>query len=240
MKRGNIFILSAPSGAGKSSVLSSLIEMEKNITTSVSHTTREPRGNEKNGLDYYFVSKSRFLEMAEDGEFLEFAEVFGNLYGTSKKAIAEKQEKGLDVILEIDWQGANQLMALDSDITSILLPNSDLNLGLGATVGKKLIGIGKVNPTHPEQWQFVDRPIAIQQFFGADHGLSAEGAQASYLLPVEFFSQVELGLIIDIFLFSKKILKSENISKPLAIIITWFIKKLLIQYDEARSLPKRK
>ncbi len=125
MKRGNLFVLSAPSGAGKSSVLSSLIETERNITTSVSHTTRKPRGNEKNGLDYYFISRSRFLEMVEDGEFLEFAEVFGNLYGTSKRAIAEEQEKGLDVILEIDWQGAIQLMALDPDITSIfLLPPS--------------------------------------------------------------------------------------------------------------------
>ncbi len=125
MRRGNLFVLSAPSGAGKSSVLSSLIEMEKTITTSVSHTTRKPRGSEKNGLDYYFISRSRFLEMAENEEFLEFAEVFGNLYGTSKRAIAEKQEKGLDVILEIDWQGAAQLMKLDSDITSIfLLPPS--------------------------------------------------------------------------------------------------------------------
>ena len=125
MKRGNLFVLSAPSGAGKSSVLSSLIELEKTITTSVSHTTRKPRGSEKNGLDYYFISRSRFLEMAENDEFLEFAEVFGNLYGTSKRAIAEQQEKGLDVILEIDWQGATQLMALDSDITSIfLLPPS--------------------------------------------------------------------------------------------------------------------
>ena len=109
----------------RDSVLSSLIEKEKTITTSVSHTTRKPRGNEKNGFDYYFVSRSRFLEMAEDGDFLEFAEVFGNLYGTSKRAIAEQQEKGLDVILEIDWQVATQLMALDSDITSIfLLPPS--------------------------------------------------------------------------------------------------------------------
>lgn len=79
------------------------------------------------------------------------------------------------------------------DPVRLWFPNADTNLGLGALIGKKKLGIGKVNPLHPEQWKFVDRPIAVQQFLGGDEGLAAEGAQLSHLLPVPFFSQVELG-----------------------------------------------
>ncbi len=133
MKRGNLFILSAPSGAGKTTLLSSLISKENTITTSVSHTTRAPRGEESDGREYYFVSKPDFLGMVRNGEFLEYAEVFGNLYGTSKHEIAKKQNQGLDVVLEIDWQGAKKLMASYPEIISVfLLPPSlaDLKIRL--------------------------------------------------------------------------------------------------------------
>jgi guanylate kinase len=109
MKQGTLYIVSAPSGAGKTSLLKALIDSDDGIRVSVSHTTRPMRPGEVDGGDYHFVEKSAFLEMVEAGAFLEHAEVFGNFYGTSESGVRELLAQGRDVVLEIDWQGARQV-----------------------------------------------------------------------------------------------------------------------------------
>jgi len=109
MSRGNLFIISAPSGAGKSTILKKLLAMVPNLAFSVSHTTRCPRPGEINGREYHFVDRPAFEGMRADEAFLEWAEVHGNLYGTSRKGIEAQQAKGFDVFLDIDVQGARQL-----------------------------------------------------------------------------------------------------------------------------------
>ncbi len=109
MSRGNLFIISAPSGAGKSTILKKLLAAVPNLAFSVSHTTRAPRPGESNGREYHFVDRPSFEGMRADQAFLEWAEVHGNLYGTSRAAIEAQQAKGIDVFLDIDVQGAKQL-----------------------------------------------------------------------------------------------------------------------------------
>ncbi len=106
MNQGKIFILSAPSGAGKTTLLKKVMAEIEGVVFSVSHTTRPPRPGERNGVDYHFVSRDDFLTMRDGGQFLESAEVHGNLYGTSRKMVLEQTRAGLDVILDIDVQGA--------------------------------------------------------------------------------------------------------------------------------------
>jgi guanylate kinase len=128
---GNLFIISAPSGAGKTSLVQSLLKHDPHIELSVSYTTRDPRNGEQNGRDYHFVSRETFLEMAKRGEFLESAEVYGNLYGTSQNWIREEIARGRDLLLEIDWQGATQVRRLFPDCISIfILPPSRAELEL--------------------------------------------------------------------------------------------------------------
>ncbi|OGR00677.1 MAG: guanylate kinase [Deltaproteobacteria bacterium RIFOXYD12_FULL_55_16] len=109
MSRGKLFVISAPSGAGKSTLLKRLLAELPNLAFSVSHTTRAPRPGESNGREYHFVDRPTFAGMRTDQAFLEWAEVHGNLYGTSRAAIEAQQAKGLDVFLDIDVQGARQL-----------------------------------------------------------------------------------------------------------------------------------
>ncbi|MFH1019698.1 MAG: guanylate kinase [Pseudomonadota bacterium] len=109
MSRGNLFIISAPSGAGKSTILKKLLTKVPNLAFSVSHTTRAPRPGESNGREYHFVDRAAFEGMRTEQAFLEWAEVHGNLYGTSRAAIEAQQAKGIDVFLDIDVQGARQL-----------------------------------------------------------------------------------------------------------------------------------
>lgn len=126
---GNLFIVAAPSGAGKTSLVNALVERHTDIQLSVSHTTRKPREGEVDGQDYHFVSQQTFTEMRSAGEFLESATVFDNSYGTSKKAVQELFAQGLDVILEIDWQGAQQVRKNFNDSTGIfILPPSKATL----------------------------------------------------------------------------------------------------------------
>jgi len=105
---GNLFIVAAPSGAGKTTLVRLLLENDPQIGVSISHTTRQPRQGEENGREYHFVDVPAFLEMVDRGGFLEWAEVHGNYYGTSKQWIASEMAAGRDVLLEIDWQGAQQ------------------------------------------------------------------------------------------------------------------------------------
>ena len=122
---GSLYIISAPSGAGKTSLVQAIISSGRNIQVSVSHTTRKPRPEEKSGLNYFFISKKEFEYMYEAGEFLEHATVFGNLYGTSRKEVGRHLNKGDDLILEIDWQGAAEIRKSDQRIVDIfILPPS--------------------------------------------------------------------------------------------------------------------
>jgi len=122
---GNLFIISAPSGAGKTSLVHALLNINPQIDVSVSYTTRDPRPGEFDGKDYHFVSRETFLAMAKRGEFLESAEVYGNLYGTSQTWISHENTRGRDILLEIDWQGAAQIRRLFPECISVfILPPS--------------------------------------------------------------------------------------------------------------------
>ncbi|MCF7500854.1 MULTISPECIES: guanylate kinase [unclassified Pseudoalteromonas] len=123
--RGNLFILSAPSGAGKSSLISALLNKHSDMKVSVSHTTRSPRPGEENGVHYHFVSVEEFKALIDKNDFFEWAQVFDNYYGTSKKAIETQLDAGIDVFLDIDWQGAQQIRKLVDDVETIfILPPS--------------------------------------------------------------------------------------------------------------------
>lgn len=122
---GNLFILSAPSGAGKSSLINALLAKHHDMQLSVSHTTRAPRAGETDGVHYHFVSVDEFKQLIAQGVFLEWAEVFGNFYGTSRQAIATELAKGRDVFLDIDWQGAQQIRPQVPGVQSVfILPPS--------------------------------------------------------------------------------------------------------------------
>jgi len=125
MNLGKLFIITAPSGAGKTTLVHALVSQDKNLCVSISHTTRPARVGEENGVNYHFIEKSEFTTRLSEGDFLESAEVYGYYYGTSKLWVSEQLNKGLDVILEIDWQGAQQIRKLYPDTCSIfILPPS--------------------------------------------------------------------------------------------------------------------
>jgi len=109
---GNLFVVAAPSGAGKSSLVKALLQLDAHLDVSVSHTTRAPRGQEQHGREYWFVSRDEFMAKVAHGDFFEWAEVHGNLYGTSRASIEERMALGEDVVLEIDFQGALQIKKL--------------------------------------------------------------------------------------------------------------------------------
>ncbi len=124
-KKGNSIIISAPSGAGKTSLVKALIETIPNLYVSISHTTRPKRQYEKDGADYHFVDRSQFLALVANGKFLEYAEVFENYYGTSRDWVESQLSEGKDIILEIDWQGAEQVRKLITPaVTIFVLPPS--------------------------------------------------------------------------------------------------------------------
>jgi len=121
----NLFIISAPSGCGKTSLVEALVKNTKNLCVSISHTTRPPRQDEINGINYYFISINEFEEMIKKNAFVEHAMVFDNHYGSSSKLIKEKLNDGVDVILEIDWQGARQVKKnMPNAISIFILPPS--------------------------------------------------------------------------------------------------------------------
>ncbi|MGS0825731.1 guanylate kinase [Shewanella sp. 0m-8] len=128
--RGNLFIVSAPSGAGKSSLISALLrDQPVDMQVSVSHTTRQPRPGEENGQHYHFVNQDEFKDLIADGAFFEWAEVFGNYYGTSRVTIEQTLAQGIDVFLDIDWQGAQQVKQLMPESIGIfILPPSKTEL----------------------------------------------------------------------------------------------------------------
>jgi guanylate kinase len=137
---GTLFTVSAPSGAGKTSLVNALIESDANLKVSISHTTRAMRPGETNGINYHFVSKETFSDMLEKEAFLEHATVFGNFYGTSKAWVESTLAAGADVILEIDWQGAAQVKQLLPDTVGIFIIPPSLT-----TLRERLEGRGQDN-----------------------------------------------------------------------------------------------
>lgn len=125
MKKGKLYIISAPSGAGKTSLIKKLVPITDKLMVSVSHTTRVQRPGEVNGIDYFFTPVEKFKTLIEQQAFLEYAQVFDNYYGTSQKSVEDNLKQGNDVILEIDWQGAEQIRYILPDVISIfILPPS--------------------------------------------------------------------------------------------------------------------
>ncbi|PCM43120.1 guanylate kinase [Marinobacter sp. ANT_B65] len=118
---GTLFVISAPSGAGKTSLVAEMVRADQKLGVSVSHTTRPMREGEKDGVNYHFVSRAEFEAMISRGEFLEHADVFGNYYGTSMVWVRETLARGHDVILEIDWQGAEQVRRLIPECVSVFI-----------------------------------------------------------------------------------------------------------------------
>ena len=138
---GSLFVISAPSGAGKTSLVHALLQTNLQIDLSVSYTTRPPRAGEIGGKDYHFVSREQFLAMAAQGEFLESAEVYGNLYGTSGTWIAQENARDRDILLEIDWQGAAQVRRLFPECLRIFVLPPSLE-----ALAQRLQGRGKDAP----------------------------------------------------------------------------------------------
>ena len=138
---GNLFVIAAPSGAGKSSLVNALLELDSHLVVSLSHTTRAPRGQEQQGREYHFIDIPAFVAMRDRGEFLEWAEVHGNFYGTSRLWLEGQMQAGQDMLLEIDWQGARQIRQLLPHCWSIfILPPSR------AALETRLSGRGQDNP----------------------------------------------------------------------------------------------
>ena len=127
--RGALFVVSAPSGTGKTTLVKALAERDENVVLSISHTTRSRRRGERDGVDYHFVDAPRFRGMIEEGVFLEHANVFGHLYGTSRDSVYRELNAGRDVVLEIDWQGARQIRdGIHGSVGIFILPPSRASL----------------------------------------------------------------------------------------------------------------
>lgn len=161
---GRLFLVTAPSGAGKSSLVNALLKLEPTLKLSISHTTRQPRPGEENGREYHFVSEGEFLAMRDRDEFLESALVHGNYYGTSRLWIENQMAQGNDVLLEIDWQGARQVrQTFDGVIGIFILPPSIEALewrlhhrGTDSeqTITRRLLGAG-AEMSHAPEFEYV-------------------------------------------------------------------------------------
>jgi guanylate kinase len=160
-RRGLLFVMSSPSGAGKTTLSKKLIEADNNIAMSISVTTRNPRPGEVDGRDYYFISKEKFESMVAAKELLEWANVFGNLYGTPRKPVDDALAKGRDVLFDIDWQGTQQLaQAMEDDLVRlfILPPDADSlrtrligrNQDASAVIAKRMAEAGREISHWPE------------------------------------------------------------------------------------------
>jgi len=178
MQAGQLFIISAPSGAGKTSLVKAVLKADAQVTVSISHTTRTPRPGEQNGREYHFVGVPKFLELVATGEFLEHAQVFDNYYGTSQSSVEQTLTSGLDVILEIDWQGGVQVKRLRPDCRWIfILPPSQ------AALAKRLRGRGQ------------DSEAVIQKRLQAARHEMAHFVEADYLVVNDDFDVAQQELL---------------------------------------------
>jgi len=174
---GTLYIVSAPSGAGKTSLVKSLLESEPEVRLSVSHTTRPPRPGEVNGRSYHFVALADFQRMLEAGEFLESAVIYGNHYGTSQKWIDRERAEGRDVLLEIDWQGAQQVRKLMKAVVSVfIMPPSP------AALEARLKGRGQ------------DSAESIARRLAAARDEMSHASEYDYVIINEDFSRAALDL----------------------------------------------
>lgn len=162
--QGNLFIVSAPSGAGKTSLVRALLEGDRGVRLSVSYTTRPPRPGEVDGIDYYFVGEAEFVEMLARNDFLEHALVYGNRYGTSRARIEALRGEGIDLIFEIDWQGAQTMRAQFPDATSVFIlpPSIDALLNRLRSRGQdseeviaRRLAAAKADMAHVADFQYV-------------------------------------------------------------------------------------
>ena len=178
MNTGSLILVSAPSGAGKTSLVKSVLEADPDIVVCVSHTTRAMREGERNGENYYFIEDTEFDQMIDDGAFLEHADVFGKRYGSSRREVDRCRADGKDVILEIDWQGADQVRGMLADALSIfILPPSMPELE------KRLHGRGQ------------DSASAIQRRLAEAKTDMAQAARYDYLLVNEDFKRTQQDLL---------------------------------------------
>jgi len=164
MTSGNLFIVTAPSGAGKTSLVKALLERDSQIKLSVSYTTRPPRPGETDGKDYHFVIEQKFLEMLERGDFLESAQVYGNRYGTSQPWIESAMRSGTDILLEIDWQGAEQVRKIFPRAIGIFILPPSLEALLARLKGRgqdsgeviaRRLAAAREDIRHVEQFDYV-------------------------------------------------------------------------------------
>jgi guanylate kinase len=185
MKHGRLFVIAAPSGAGKTSLVKALLASDPHLRLSISHTTRKRRATEAEGREYHFVSVPQFEELVQRGEFLEHAKVFDNSYGTSRGFVEEQLRQGNDVILEIDWQGAQQVRrAMPECVTLFILPPSRRalaeRLARRATDSKEIIARrladAAADMSHYREFDYVivnddfDRALADLKRILAGHG----------------------------------------------------------------------
>ena len=178
MNTGSLILVSAPSGAGKTSLVKSVLEADPDIVVCVSHTTRAMREGERNGENYYFIEDTEFDQMIDDGAFLEHADVFGKRYGSSLHEVDRRRADGKDVILEIDWQGADQVRGMLADALSIfILPPSMTELE------KRLHGRGQ------------DSASAIQRRLAEAKTDMAQATRYDYLLVNEDFKRTQQDLL---------------------------------------------
>ena len=176
--RGNLFVVVAPSGAGKTSLVAKLLEREKNVKVSISYTTRAPRAGEENGRDYHFIDRATFEKMIAADEFLEYADVYGNYYGTSRRWIETELEGDHDVLLEIDWQGARQVRKLFPQIAGIFILPPSLD-----ELRKRLQGRGK------------DSPEAIERRMASARNEISHVLEFEYIIVNERFEEALTDLV---------------------------------------------
>jgi guanylate kinase len=175
---GSIFLIAAPSGAGKSSLVKALLARDTQLHLSISHTTRPPRPGEQNGREYHFVSREQFDAMRQSGEFLESAEVYGNGYGTSAQWIRGELAQGNDVVLEIDWQGAQQVRKLFPACIDIFILPPSLEI-----LEQRLIGRGT------DSQEIIDRRLA------AAHEDLSHAREFEYVIINDQFSDAVEDLV---------------------------------------------
>lgn len=175
---GNLFVVAAPSGAGKTTLVKAVVDAISHITVSISYTTRPKRPSEIDGINYHFVDKTEFQRMIDHHDFLEYATIFDNLYGTSKSWVEQTLAKGIDVILEIDWQGHQQIKRLFPQAISIfILPPSlkDLQSRLVTRnqdhpdIIKKRLADAQETVSHVHEFDYV---VINDDFAAAQHDLS--------------------------------------------------------------------
>jgi guanylate kinase len=174
---GTLFIVSSPSGGGKTSLVKALLEAEPDVRLSVSFTTRAPRPGEVDGRDYNFVNPAEFKRMSEAGELLESAEIYGNRYGTSQKWVKAEFARGRDVLLEIDWQGAQQVRRLMREVVSIFILPPSLEV-----LEARLKGRGQ------------DKPEAVARRMAAAREEIGHVAEYNYVIINEVFDHAALDL----------------------------------------------